>query len=388
MISATLMQKIRVIHIGHSPRWRGGENQVRLLVEEMRQSQPGVEHHLAFPKGAMILERLQSKVDGYLELAGENPFSLSSVWALVRYCRKHQITLLHAHSGNAHTLAYLAKRFISNSKLIVHRRVDNPIKTKHFTRKKYLSDKVDAFIAVSKVIKDLTVAYGVDDKKVHLVYDSVDYRPYLGMDKSRDKQSLIDRFGWEAESPLIGFVAALENQKNPELFVEVMRLLREKGVGFNAVIAGRGKREKPVSDLIAQYDIADQCKLLGFISEIEPIFRALDILILPSINEGLGTVMLEAISAEAVVVASDVGGISEVIIDEETGLLARSRDADQFVSQLMRVLSDPELQHKLKSGATAHMDANFSLPLMAQQTFELYQRVLGMPKAVTANDAS
>lgn len=367
---------IRVLHVGHATGWRGGENQTRLLIQNMNSSNALVSHYLAYPRGAVIFDRLKNDVRGVVKLSSGNPFSIRNVWLIIRHCREHQIDILHAHSGNAHSLAYLARLFLPNVKLIVHRRVDNPIKTKFFTRKKFLSSNVDAFISVSSAIAKICKAYGVALSKVHLIYDAIDQKPYRDLKKNECKRSLVNQFGWDENALLIGFISAIDKQKNPELFIQVLRVLKSRGLMFNCIIAGTGKLEQKVKHLIDESDLSDQCKMVGFITDTAPLFSALDIFVLPSINEGLGTVNLEAMSAQAVVVASDVGGISEIVRNKETGLLAQSGNAEDFANKIIEVANDESLRQDLIKNAETNLNEKFNLDVMVESTHRLYNCLL------------
>ena len=235
------MQKIKVLHIGHSAKWRGGENQVRLLIERMNELDLGVDHHLAFPKKAIIFDRLKGQVKGELPLPSNKPIDFRSVFKIISYCKNNNIKVLHAHSGNSHTLGFLVKKLLPSIKFIVHRRVDNQINKKLTTKKKYLTDDVDHFIGISSAIVEILKEYGVTQDKITFIPSSVDDKPYRDLDKKSAKLALIKKYGFKNEGPLIGFISALENQKNPELFIEILNQLKVLGVEFNAIVAGRGK---------------------------------------------------------------------------------------------------------------------------------------------------
>lgn len=372
------MKQVKVLHIGHSRKWRGGENQVRLLIEELQRQEDGSQHFLAFPKDAIIFERLKHGVQGIVSLASTSPADPRAIWAIRQACKKHDINVLHPHSSKAHSLALLVKRTMPSLKLLVHRRVDNPIKTRAGTRKKYLTEQVDAFLCVSSAIQTMLIEYGVPADKLRLVPDSIDTTPYDDLVKAYEKAALCNKHGFDAELPMIGFIAALEDQKNPELFVESLSALAKSGVKFNAIMAGAGSKKDVIIDLIKQHSLQAQVKMLGFVTAVEPVFAALDVFVLPSRNEGLGTVMLEAMAARAVVVASNVGGIGEAVIDRKTGLLVNEAAPASFSAAIKTVLSDVSLSQNLVENAVAHTQKNFSLPLMAEQTSQCYSQILGV----------
>ena len=140
-------------------------------------------------------------------------------------------------------------------------------------------------------------------------------------------------------------------------------------------MAGDGKLTQTVKNMIEDMGLTSNIKLLGFVNQPELIFPALDVFILPSRNEGLGTVMLEAIAAGTVVVASNVGGISEVILDRQTGRLIEPSNTGAFVDAAVQLLEDAEQRETLAESAQRHVEREFDLKNMTRKTLELYENL-------------
>jgi glycosyltransferase involved in cell wall biosynthesis len=367
---------MNILHIGHSKGWRGGENQARLLIEGLINSFPEVHNFIAYPKSAQIIQRLEPYVKGVLEFSSTQILSFRALYRLVKFCRLNNIDVLHAHSAKAHSLAYFAKSFLPNLKVVVHRRVDNSIKGSYFTRKKYLSEKIDAWLAVSDKTYAMLESYGVDSERMYLVKDGIPEQKYNFPDKQSAKNNLIQAFGWHQKDMLIGFVSAVDNQKNPLLFVDMIAQLKRDGILCNAVIAGTGKLEEAVKDKITALGLSETIKLLGFVGNVQDIFQGLDVFVLPSRNEGLGTVLLEAALAESVIVASDVGGIGEVVKHKKTGFLASSCDVDTFVESVDYIVQNQDQVNLIKHNAKKYVELNFNLKSVVSKTRDVYLHVL------------
>ncbi len=369
---------LKVLHVGHSRKWRGGENQIRLLIEELNRQNHASQHYLAFPENAVIFERLIGLVEAGIDLPSSSSADPRAIWAIRKACKEHAIDVLHAHSSKAHTLALLVKKTMPSLKLVVHRRVDNEIKSRAGTRRKYLDKHIDSFICVSEKIQGMLLEYGVRANKINLVLDSIDTLPYEGLVKANEKAALCAQHGLDPHLPLIGFVSALEHQKNPELFIAALSELKKAKFKFNAIVAGTGSKHEVVDDLIQSYGLKSNVVMLGFIKNVPPIFSALDVFVLPSRNEGLGTVLLEAMAAETAVVAANVGGIGEVVIHKETGLLINNLTPDDFAQAIQKVIDDKTLNQGLIDSALAHTNRKFNLSAMAQQTAACYQSLFSV----------
>lgn len=369
---------MNILHIGHSKGWRGGENQARLLIEMLTQEFSDIKNYIAYPCQSQIIERLSGVVSGALEFSSSKILNFRDLYHLIKFCRLHHIDILHAHSARAHSLAYFAKFFIPEIKVVVHRRVDNRIKKSYFTRKKYLSEKIDAFLAVSDKTYAMLESYGVVLNSIALVKDGIPLQRYNFPEKKSAKNNLIHGRNWLYEEPLVGFVSAMDHQKNPLLFVEMISRLRSDGVFCNAVMAGTGKEIKAVNDAIIARGLSGNIKLLGFVDNVQDVFQGIDIFVLPSRNEGLGTVLLEAALAECVIIASDVGGIGEVVKHQQTGLLAESESVESFVQAMKYILKNPMKTEETKSNAKQYVIENFNIEMVVAKTHDVYVNVMNL----------
>lgn len=366
---------IRVLHMGHSRKWRGGENQVRQLIKGMRAQYHEIEHYIAYPDGALMFDRLAGEVKAVLRLPSKRPVDARSILALKRFARQHDIDILDAHSGSAHSLAFYTKFLLPEVRLVVHRRVNFPIKKFYFTRRKYLSGKIDHYIAISSAIRNQLADYGISRDKISLIKSSVDHRAYRDLSKPQAKKNWCERCGLDSGGPLLGFAAALEPSKNPMLFVEVVKQLRRQGHDVNAIIAGRGGLHNQLEKEIRESGLDEHLKLTGFVDNVPELFAAFDFFILPSKQEGLGTVLLEAIHSGCLVIASDVGGIGEIIRHEKTGMLAKSEDVPGFVEAVQALLSSEELRACLRESAAEHVNSSFNFESLLHRHYQLYHRL-------------
>ena len=367
---------IKVLHIGHSRKWRGGENQVRLLIQGMKSQNYQVQHYIAYPGGAQMIERLGGEVSGVLRLPSSQPTDPRAIMALREFTRLQGIDILDAHSGSAHSLAYYAKFCLPDIKLVVHRRVNFPIKTLYFTRKKYLSRKIDHYVAISSAIGDSLAGYGIPRNKISLIKSTVDQRPYQGHSKPEVKNKWCQRYGLDSVQPLLGFAGALDASKDPVLFVRMIQLLRQRGHPVSGLIAGSGDQQGRLDSEIRESGLQQQIKLTGFVGDMPGLLAALDMFVLPSKQEGLGTVLLEAILSGCLVIASDVGGIGEIIRHRETGMLSQPGDVGGFVDAAETLLDNPELSARLRQNATGHVRDSFNLANLLQQHYRLYEKLV------------
>jgi glycosyltransferase involved in cell wall biosynthesis len=187
-----------------------------------------------------------------------------------------------------------------------------------------------------------------------------------------------------AGRPRIGYVGRLAAQKRADLLVTAFGRMREPA---DLVVVGDGPERARVQRLVRESPAADRITLTGFVehSAVPAVLRSLDLLVLPSAYEEMGSVLVEAMVAGLPVVASDVGGIPEVVRHGETGLLVPPGDVSALTEALDRLVADPGLRARLAAGARAR-SSGYSWPHLAARVSGVYRRVLG-PEIASATAA-
>jgi glycosyltransferase involved in cell wall biosynthesis len=241
--------------------------------------------------------------------------------------------------------------------------VDNTISPGFFTRRKYLSPQVDAFVAISGAIKKMLLEYGVPPEKVHLVRSAVG-------------DSGVKRTHVERDYVVIGNASALTSQKGHDYLIQACRILADKKLNFRCRIAGDGPDEAMLSDLIKDLKLESFVELVGRVQDVPQFLSDLDVLCVPSRNEGLGTILLEGVFAGCALVGASVGGISEIIHDHETGLLVPPHNVPALARALEEVITKSDLRARLVLSAKAHVEAHFSLNAMVQGNIAVYKSLL------------
>jgi len=184
--------------------------------------------------------------------------------------------------------------------------------------------------------------------------------------------------------PRIGYVGRLAPQKRADLLVRAFGRMRETA---DLVIVGDGPERPRIRQLVADSPAADRITMSGFVqhSAVPAVLSSLDVLVLPSAYEEMGSVLVEAMVSGLPVVASEVGGIPEVVRHGETGLLVPPGDVDCLADVLDRLVAEPELRKRLSAGARAGAGA-YAWPVLAARVASVYADALapdGMP-ATTA----
>ena len=185
-----------------------------------------------------------------------------------------------------------------------------------------------------------------------------------------------------ARASKVLFVGRLVERKGLEFLIQAMRLI-DCPFPVNLDIVGRGPEESRLRALVDELGLADRVKFAGQVSsgELGKFYAACDCFVLPAIvdfkgdTEGLGVVLIEALSYHKPVVASGVGGIVDVIRHEETGLLVQEKDPEALARAITRVLTDSELATKLAGRGYEHVSRYFDWDRIVERWIALYQEI-------------
>ncbi|RKY68545.1 MAG: glycosyl transferase [Candidatus Latescibacterota bacterium] len=360
---------MRILHINSERSWRGGENQVLLLSSLL--ARRGHQVTIVCPPDSELAKRAVSKSIAveFLPMRGE--IDLRAGYKLARLIEKGGYEIVHCHSSHAHSMALIASKLTRIPALIVSRRVDFPVGGKGWLNY-YKYKSVDKIIAVSNGVKQVLTEGGIPEEKVVVIHSGIDIRRFEDIGCHRD---LYEEFHLKGEEKVVGAVAALAAHKDYPNFLQAARIMADRFPQVRFLIVGEGKEAGKLKKLSAELDLKRWVIFTGFRKDIPRLLSIFDVFVVSSYLEGLCTSILDAMVAGVPVVATQAGGIPEVIKDGENGVLVPPRDPERLAGAVLRVLNDPELAHRLVETGYSRV-REFSAERMANKTEEVYRSVL------------
>jgi glycosyltransferase involved in cell wall biosynthesis len=359
------------LHIDSSRTWRGGQRQVLLTVLGLRERG----HRallVAHPEGELAVRA--SEGHDLIRLAPRTEVDLHAGWKLSRIIKELKPEIVHAHDPHAVALASLALSFGTGRAtpgLIASRRVAFHLKAHAFSRWKY--HQVDCFIAASDAIHHMLVEDGVDPARVVTVYEGID----LERVEAEPVANVHAEFWLPTHAPIVGAVAALTQEKGHKHLIDAAALVVREVPDARFVILGEGDLRPALERQIKELHLDKHVLLPGFRADILSFIRGFDLFVMPSLHEGLGTSLLDAMAARKAIVASDTGGIPEVVDNGKTGLLVPPRDHRALAKAIVRLLKDSPTRLAMEQAAVERVRKIFSAGRMVEQTLAVYRRHAG-----------
>jgi glycosyltransferase involved in cell wall biosynthesis len=251
-----------------------------------------------------------------------------------------------------------------------------------------LTPSMDRLIAVSKAIVAKLEAEGRTSAPIELIYNGVDLQKYSTTEACC---TLPEEYGFPEGTPLVGVVARLEPEKGHSTLLDAWPLVLARVPEARLLIIGEGSQRELLEaqaeqlDLLGERCSGDRCvgtrrarpgaKVLftGLRDDVPNVTAALDVAVLPSYREAQGLAILEALALRRPVVATEVGGVPEMITSGKTGLLVPPRDPEALGEAISRLLVNHPLADTLARAGHDFVVANFSIEHMLESVMRIYE---------------
>jgi L-malate glycosyltransferase len=358
---------MRSIHIDTARSWRGGQNQVLLTVTGL--AELGHQTTLVAHQNGELRRRAGEGLR-FVGLSPRSEFDAQAAWQLGRIFSDIQPDVVHAHDPMAVALTAMALRMRTTLRVrplvVAARRVDFHLKRHAFSRWKYRH--VDVFIAASSFIASMLATDGIDPARISVVHDGVNVAAI-------DKQPPVNAHAacWLPHgAPLVANVAALAPHKGQRhLVAAAARVVREVP-DARFLIIDEGELREALERQIRGLGLDRHVLLTGFRDDVLGLMKTVDLFVMSSITEGLGSAILEAMACERAVVGTHTGGIPEAVIDGETGVLVAPNDEAGLATAIVALLTNHERRHALGQAGRRRVLEAFSVERLVTGTAAVY----------------
>jgi glycosyltransferase involved in cell wall biosynthesis len=311
---------------------------------------------------------------------------LSAVAKLARLVRRERPHILHTHTAKAGAIGRLAAILAGDARppIVLHtfhghvlRGYFDPLRTAGFRAlERLLARHATALIAVSPQVRDDLVSLGVAPPESFAVVRlgiPLSSRVAAGEAERAELRRLL---GLSADRFTVGWVGRMTGIKRTDDVLLALRRLRERGVDAALCMVGDGPDRTHVERRAKELGVARHCFFLGYQDDVAPFFAAFDAFLLPSGNEGTPVTAIEALAAATPVVATNVGGVPDVVRDGVDGFLVEAGDVEGLAERLERLALDPELRRRLGEAGRARVLPRYAVERLVDDVDRLYRSLL------------
>lgn len=368
------MDCLRILYVDTDQAWRGGQEQLFNLMSGMKGR--GHQVALAAPTHSPLAQRARQLAIPTYPFRQRNEFSPLALVQMARILRRTKPNVIHFNTPRAILSGGLVSRLCGVPVRVSSRRVSFPLKSS-LSRLKYnwLQERI---LAVSFSIRHSLIECGVPADRITVIHEGVDLD---WIDRQQAAPLWQHRNG-----PVVGTVAHLSPEKGHTTLLEAAARLVPRFPEATYVLVGEGELESTLRKQARTLAIEKQVVFTGFRPDSEGLMKQFDVFCLPSLSEGLSSAILAAMASRLPVVATDVGGTPELVLDGETGILTPPDDPDRLGAALAQLLASERLRRRLGEGGRRRVEARLTVARKLDKTERLYRRLL--QQAVSSNMAA
>jgi glycosyltransferase involved in cell wall biosynthesis len=298
------------------------------------------------------------------------PKILISLFKLLKFIKDKNIEIIHSNTRVTQVLGCLLQKFSGKPY----------ISTCHGFFKRRISRKIfpcwgNKVIAISEAVRDhLIKDFGVKEEVIRVIYNGFDVNR-LQAPSSKLQADVRQKLGL-GDGPVVGIIARLSEEKGHSYLIEAMPRVIGKFSSAQLLIVGEGRMREKLVNLTRTSGLEKNVFFVPSVSDTQEVLSIMDLFVLPSLKEGLGLSLMEAMASGLAVIGSNVGGIKSLIRDGYNGLLINPGDTEQLADRILELLGDHKKRDYLGDNARIFIKQNFSLSKMAQETERTYLECL------------
>ncbi|MCP4296695.1 MAG: glycosyltransferase [Proteobacteria bacterium] len=358
------MKKTHLMYLLSSLEIGGAEIDVLNLTKEMLRK--GYQITIA-SKGGVLEQKLPAEVNClYVDLT--NRHFLIALWTklkILAYCFFNSVEVLNPQSVRGVMQSAVASKILGIPLLATIHNLQNPNNIKRAVRILNYLSVVTLF--VSKYERQKFIDAGLNPLSSNVTYSGIDVRRFSSVGKQTDKK------------PIIGIIGRLSPEKGIPYGIKAFHKIHMLVPLAKLRIIGDGPEMDRLKRLVTRLGIGDKVEFSGARNDIPEQLKKIDLVLLPSLNESLSVSAREAMASGKTVIASDVGGMSELIEHEVNGILVNSGGVEELAAMIKKCLQSPEWMASMGSAAREKISAQFSMKNWSNKMDRIYQRSMGNP---------
>ncbi len=385
------MTERSVLHVVGSSRFGGGAQIIFPLAARARQEGWRVDVLVTDPTFKQMIRDSGTGV-GIVDLdvihREIRPLSdLRGLWGLTRYLRAHPYTIVHTHTSKAGLIGRIAATFARVPVIVhtvhgfaFHEASSRAARILYSSIERFAAHFCDAIVCVSHFHREwaLSLKIGTPDKVIAIPNGL----PPDRVQATKTRTEMRTELGLAGDEIVLFSAGRLAPQKGFEYLLRSVAQLRSRSKrGFRLILAGEGELRESLESLCRELKIENHVTFLGFRHDVGNLLAASDIVVLPSLWEGLSIALLEALAAGKPVVTTRIGSNFEVVAHEDTALLVDSKNVEQLTAAIERCISDPASCEAMARRGAEHFRAEYTYDRMLDQYMDTYRHVIEIKHA-------
>ena len=370
------MLKNKICHLVVADGISGAENHLLKLVPNLNRKKYEVHFVVMTPRYQIYeeyLKRCQEVMVIFVPLGGRmNPLNLVR---LIRLFKRERYDLLHTHNSRADVYGILAGRMAGVKRLMAsihgYQRYDeiNPLFKIRGWILRAFSDRI---ITISDALKDLIAENeGIDRKKMDTVYYGLEH-----LNLEEGGETVRGEFHLDPDAPLLVDVGRLIPVKSHDTLIRALKRIVPSFPNLRLFIIGDGMLKGELKELVRTLELEDHVVFTGYREDVPRFMKEADLFVFPTLGEGFGLVLLEAMAFKKPIVATRVMSVPEIVEDGKSGLLVSPQNPEELADAILQLLSDKKRAESFGKRGFEILSSKFSVERMIGETERIYDQLL------------
>ncbi len=360
---------IKVIHVVSDTNIGGAGRWLLNFLKEVNREK--FEIKTVVPVGSLLTDEIKKLNGQVVEMSdmADKSFDRKAVWTLYHLLKREKPRIVHTHANlSARIAAKMAGvKHVIYTKHCIDPPIPNGIKKSiKAMGNMLLSDRI---IAVSNAVKDNLLDAGMPEEKISVIHNGVEKLKEVS---DEEKDAIRMRWGIKPDDIVIGIFARLEEVKGHCYLIDAARIIADEYSNVKILIVGTGSLEKRLKAQVRALKLSDKVVFTGHINDITPLMNILDINVISSISEAICLSIIEGMSVGKPCVATNTGGIPEVVQDGYNGKLVPIKDTDALADAIQALMNEKELRDVMGKNGRDFMDTHFTASEMTRKLEEIY----------------
>lgn len=357
---------MNILHTETLTKWGGQQN--RVLTEAIGLSKRGHKVIIACHRESILAQKAKTAGIKLYKVNMVKHAHIITVPKLIRIIKKEGVDVVSTHSSVDSWAGGIAAK-LTGRYLVRFRHNLYPIGRDPLTRLIYKMP--DSIIAISDTVNDILIKYGLKSEKIMVIPSSVDTNIY-----NTEVEDLRKELKISSDTIVIGNTCGFTGIKGQKYLLQAFNTIYKK---FPCILLFAGRLNEPFKSKYLSHvreELRDKVIFLGYRNDIPRVLKTIDIFISPSVVEGLGIALLEAMAMEKPVVVSDIPTFREFIIDKVNGLYFKVRDPEDLAEKVTFLMENKNLRGQISKKARSTVLEKFTIDKMIDYTETLYSEVL------------
>lgn len=374
-----MIHKIKVMHLASNPEWAGAEVHLATLAASLK-TDNRVEISVTVFHNGKLVDYLKSQGIRVYILPLKWLFDITSVFKLARLLKDNNIDIIHTHGYKANLIGALASIFHEGTRCIrtEHGLTEpffgfNKIKMNFYEGLDRLAGRLltKKIISVSNDIRN-NIASKYQFNSIRTIHNGI----AISCNLKKDTKVIRKQLGIAENTFVIGIVGRLVPVKGHEYFINAARLVLHNRQDVKFLIVGNGPLRQELEKRVGDEYLNNHIIFTGFRDDVKDLISIMDIIVFSSLSEGIPYTLLEAMALNKPVIATNVGGLGEVISNGKNGLLVNSKDEKDIAEKCLYLLENKNIVEYLGEEAKKTVIDYFSVDRMKDETVRVYEEVI------------